>query len=825
MNITFFPYDFEYRFKQGKTYMYLYGKQENGQKICVMHHYDPYFYVAIENIDTTELARRLTSLKIEAKPEPAIILHWQEIQKELLGKTIQLWKIVVNFPKAVPMISKELESLGLTCYERDILFTHRYLRDNGLVPMTLTGAEGDFLVDSSFKIPLFIAQKVIPVVGDASEKKANWKILAFDLETYNAKGEINFEENPILMAGFYGIDEQGTEFAKVITWKHFSHSLPYLSIVENEAALVRECQKIIQDYNPDIITGYFSDVFDWPYLQARARKHNVTLNLGLDNSTVRITGKTGFREGEAEISGILHLDILKFIKNIFGKNLKTDSYSLDSVAGELLGHGKHVVNLDELSSSWDNNPDKLLPFCEYNLHDARLTHKLCSLLLHDITELTKVIGVPPFDVIRMRFSRLVENYILRRAVEYNVLAPNKPGDLETEQRMEESIQGAFVYEPNPGLYKDVVVFDFRSLYPTIITAHNLGPEALRCFCCAGKALVPGKEEYWFCTREKKFIPLVLEQLIALRIEAKKKAKQAKSEDADKKVLESRANALKLLANSFYGYLGFFGARWYCLECAAATTAYARNYIQMTMKQAQENGFSVVYADTDSCFLLLDGKKMDDALRFMDNVNKTLPGQMELELVGYFPRGIFVGLKGSEKGAKKRYALLSPDRTLKITGFESVRRNSSPLAREVQEKVLRFVLEDNVAAALDYTRKMVKDLQQARIPLVRLILKTQLTREISQYSSIAPHVMIAQKLQDRGEKVSPGRMIEFIIVKGTGLIRDRARLPDEVKEGEYDPEYYIKHQLVPAVNSLFAVFGYKEDDIFKESSQSGLGKFF
>jgi DNA polymerase I len=145
--------------------------------------------------------------------------------------------------------------------------------------------------------------------------------------------------------------------------------------------------------------------------------------------------------------------------------------------------------------------------------------------LHDIIEFTKIIGLPTFDVIRMSSSKLVENYILRRAMEFNVIAPNRPGNYEMEQRRRDSVQGAFVYEPTPGLYDHIIVFDFRSLYPTIITSHNLGPEGFQCSCCQEKAAVPGLKNHWFCIREKKFMPSVLEALISVRTAVKKELKE------------------------------------------------------------------------------------------------------------------------------------------------------------------------------------------------------------------------------------------------------------------------------------------------------------
>jgi len=374
------------------------------------------------------------------------------------------------------------------------------------------------------------------------------------------------------------------------------------------------------------------------------------------------------------------------------------------------------------------------------------------------------------------------------------------------------------------------VFDFRSLYPTIISAHNIGPEGLKCSCCVDKAQahVPGKEEYWFCSREKKFLPTILEQLILRRAEIKKQIKAVKLKREDPSLLEARSYALKTLANSFYGYLGFYAARWYSLESAASTTAYARNYITTTIAAAQEKGFTVVYADTDSCFLLLDGKTMDDAMKFMEEINESLPGQMELELEGHYPRSIFVGLKSSEQksvGAKKKYALLRKDGSLKITGFETVRRNWSPLAKEVQEKVLELVLQEKVQEALKYVKDTIKELRSGKVALERLILKTQITRELSSYSSFAPHVKVAQEMKERGINIDAGTIVSFIVVKGKGLVRDRAKIPADVAAGEYDAEYYVDHQLIPAVSSIFAVLGHNEEAVFKESSQTGLGKFF
>ena len=199
--------------------------------------------------------------------------------------------------------------------------------------------------------------------------------------------------------------------------------------------------------------------------------------------------------------------------------------------------------------------------------------------------------------------------------------------------------------------------------------------------------------------------------------------------------------------------------------------------------------------------------------------------MELEFEGYYPKGLFVALKGKEGGAKKKYALITKEGTLKITGFETVRRNWSPISKEVQQNVLRMVLEDKKEEALEYIKEMISKLKSGKISKEDLIIKTQITKDLRSYSSIGPHVAVALKMLEKDIPVGPGTIVEYIITKGSGLIRERAKMLEEVKQGEYDADYYLNNQLIPAVSSIFLVLGYNEEDLLGEGKQEGLGKFF
>ena len=164
--------------------------------------------------------------------------------------------------------------------------------------------------------------------------------------------------------------------------------------------------------------------------------------------------------------------------------------------------------------------------------------------------------------------------------------------------------------------------------------------------------------------------------------------------------------------------------------------------------------------------------------------------------------------------------------VKIKGFETVRRNWSFIAKQVQEEILNIILkEHNAKKALEYAKNIINDLRNKKIPNEKVIIHTQLQKEIKEYTSIGPHVAIAKKLQAKGMDVGPGTIIEFIVTSVSGIIREKAKLPEEVSEGEYDSDYYINHQIVPSVERIFNVLGFTKQDLLESKDQSKLRSFF
>lgn len=824
-NIQFFPLDIDYVTNSvGKGVIRLFGRTIKEEKICVLDDsFEPYFWVIPKSKTVVdEFRKKIEEIKVKEKDSLSFVTKTEIHEKKYMGNDVTAIKVFVNNPKDVPVIKDNVKIMDDTEAKKeiDIPFYRRYLIDKGMSPLVLCEVEGKE-VDSKLSVDYVIESREIKQASEETIKKP--KILAFDIEVYNVRRSPIEEEDPIIMVAFYGNDG----YKKVVTWKSFPTAKDYIVFVDNEIELIHKFKEIIKEYKPDYLVGYFSDGFDFPYLRARAAKHDIKFDLGVDDSNLQLTRRRSVIT--AKIKGVVHLDIFKFIRNIMSGALQTDSYDLNSVAREIIKESKEEIKIEHLAEVWDKGGKRIEEFCDYNLQDANLTLKLCENILPNLNELVKLVGQPIFDVCRMSYGQLVEWYLIKQAKEFNEISPNRPTFDNIEKRRMMTYKGAFVFEPSPGLYKDVVVFDFKSLYPSIISAKNICPSTLTddpdsAYETPEIEDTHGKKvRYYFSCKKEGFIPVIVRDLIVRRNRINEIIKK---EEKANPILKARSYALKTVANSSYGYLGFFGSRWYSIECAASITAFGREYIQKLIDKAMEKGFKVIYGDTDGVFLALEKKTKKDALDFLKEFNRELPSLMELELEDFYPTGIFVMRRGEIKGAKKKYAMINEEGEIKVRGFETVRRDWSYVAKETQNKVLEIILkEKNKKKAFDYLAGVISKVRNKEFPLDLMIIQTQLKKDIEDYEQIGPHVAVAQKMRRNKQFVGPGLIIRYVITEGKGMIRDRAKLPEECKDKEYDAEYYVNNQLIPAVVRIFEVLGYKKEDLLDSKGQSKLGSFY
>lgn len=812
MKIEFIPISYDYFDFEGRNYAQIIGRDKNGKRVCLIDSCDVYFWAILEEgvkeKEIEKLREKIEKIKLDEKGRKTKVEKTEVHEKNFLGKKVKAIKIFATNYKDLHGIA---DKIGMPEIEKrrgyDLGFITHYIIEKKLNPLSWYEISGETLeamefggIENALDVDLCLK---INSISPLKKEEFSKKILAFDIEA----DELKIGEGEILMVSLVG-----ENFKKVITWKK-NIPLPYVEYVKDEAELIEKFVETVKKISPDFLVGYFSDGFDMPYLKARAEKYRIKLSLGLDGSQPK------FSRGvmtTAKIEGIAHIDLLRFIDTAYSQYMSSETLSLNEVAHEFLGESKKDFEFRHSSKIKENEWEK---YFEYNLHDSVLTYKIFEKIWPDLLEFTRIMHEPVFDVSRNGMSTNVEDYVIHNLDKFNEIPEKRPTYDEIGERQKRGkYEGAFVFQPEPGLYEDISIFDFTSSYGSVIVTYNLSKSTF--------LEKPEKESYSIEIENKKvyfskksgFFPEMLKEIIEKRRQYKEELKI--KPDAIKK---ARSNAFKLLANASYGYLGFFGARYYCEEAAAATAAFAREAIKNIIDKIDKEGYKTIYSDTDSIAFLLGERTKENAKKFLKKLNSELPGIMELELEDFYKRGIWVTKRTGEFGAKKKYALINYEDKLKIRGFETVRRDWCNLARETQNKVLRLILgEGDEKKAFDYIKKIVKEVKERKVELKEMTIKTQLKKPISEYKAISPHVIAAQKMIEKEMPVDMGSLIEYYIAETkekTKLIREKVKLPDE--KGEYNIEYYLKHQILPAVENIMQVFNVDVNTILESKKQKTL----
>ena len=799
MEIDFVPIDYSSFDFEGRNFVRLVGRSGEGEKICLVDEYEPSFWTVLDvkAASPEKIEKEIGKISIEKRSRKASVVRTEILKKNFLGKKVGAIRVFTQNHKDLSDLASAVSKLKgvCCCREHDISLITKYIKERGIEPLKFHRVsarvlgEGDLGgLASSLDIHCLKIEKII-------FKRENPdffpNVLAFDIETQTT--EVGSGE--ILLIALYS-----KNYSKVFSWKH-RPSKKYADFFSSEKEMLDAFAKELRKLNPDVLTGYFSDGFDLSFIFSRAKKLGVKLGLGADGSPPYFSRG---RIPSGRIFGIVHVDIYRFIRSVFSQYLQSESLGLGEVAGELIGETKKDFDFSRLNKMTGNDWED---FISYNLHDARVTYKLFEKIWPDMQEFSNLIKDPLFDLTRNSMSANVENYVIQNLDRFDEIAEKRPMPNEiAKRRSRPAFEGAFVLEPKPGLYENIVMFDFTSMYASVIVSYNLSKSTFS----NGRFL-----------KKKGFFPILLEEIIEHR-----KAHKREYARNPSGMLRARSNAYKLLANAAYGYQAFFGARYYCYEAAAATARFARENIRSTIKGIEKRGYEVIYSDTDSIAFLRKAASRKKIKELLSEINASLPGIMELDLEDFYSRGIFVSPRSKQGGAKKKYALISEDGRVKIRGFETVRRDWCKLARKVQSKIIGEILRTgSEVSSLKILKKTIDDLKSGGVARAELLIKTQIKKPIRDYVSKGPHVIAAEKMKKKGKSVVPGTIIEYFIGKKNykkKKISDGVFLPDE--DAEYDVDYYLRNQILPAVENIFDVFGLDVSEIIDGDKQMGLSDF-
>ena len=866
----------------------LFGRGADGESVCcLVPDFEPYFYLkASGDLNTVaglikDTFRQVKKVEVVEKFEP---VGYQELKKKML-------KITTYLPRDVPEIRDEILKIQEVVnaegkwevYESDILFRNRFLIDSGLGGMVWVSVEGkpadpvryfragysgsshceNFARASSVLVSKLKRIQSLTI--------APLKYLSFDIECLPLDGGMPSPDvSPIIMVSFSFEPEYEGHKTLVLVAKPAEGMDGDVECCMNETEMLNRFFEIFCGYDPDIVTGYNHQDFDIPYITDRvkalnAKGESINPAVGRDGSQI------GYRRfgliTRTEIKGRVVVDALPLVRRAF--SLK--QYTLRAVSKELLSREKLDIAPLEMEKYWNDSGDKLKKFIDYSRRDSELALDLILnlKLLDKYIALAQVSGSLLQEIVDGGQTSMVETLLFKEfALRDRIILP-KPGDELSAERydMSSDLKGGEVLEPKKGLLENVLILDYKSLYPTIMMAYNLcyttvitgdRPEGKMIKSPSGGEFVPA-EVY------KGIVPSILENLLNQRTETKKRMKRT-SDENESRVLDATQLALKILLNSFYGYSGYARARLYSLTLANAVTSYGRDNILNTRDiinnkigkiilrdkaalMSEEAGelfpsdrvvkLSVAYGDTDSVFVQCTSRG-DLSLeevglvgnKLADIVSASLQKPMELEFESIAKRALLI--------AKKRYALwlFEPKNSgweseIKVKGMETVRRDWCELTSRTLNRVLELVLiEGDVDKAAEHVKKVINDIRNldprkdSEI-IESLVLTRTLTRKTDSYKNKQPHLTVAENLKRRtGVRPSIGTRIPFVIVSGKGLFVDRAEDPEYVREHNVpiDVDYYVKKQILPPVERILGVFGVDMSSLDFDSKQKGLFDF-
>ena len=689
-------------------------------------------------------------------------------------------------------------------YESNIPVVLRFMIDTGIKGASwITIPRGKFTAsndpESTCQIEVSCNYKDLIAHEPEEEwsKIAPLRILSFDIECAGRKGVFpEAEHDPVIqIANVITLQGQTKPLYKTIfTLNTCAHIVgAQVLSFQTESDMLQGWSNFVVQSDPDIMIGYNINGFDFPYLLDRAKKLKVEAFPFLGRlKNVKTTAKDtqfsskafGTRNSKnINIEGRVQMDLLQIMQ----RDYKLRSYSLNNVSAHFLGEQKEDVHHSIITDLQNGTPETRRRLATYCLKDAILPQRLLDKLMFVINyiEMARVTGVNLMYLLTRGQQIKVVSQLYRKANSRDLIIPAM--DIETT---DEQYEGATVIEPEKGYYQvPIATLDFTSLYPSIMMAHNLCYSTwLQDRSHAERFNLKEKQDYvrtpngdFFVIESKKkgLLPIILEELL----EARRKAKSDLKKETDsfkRAVLDGRQLALKISANSVYGFTGATIGKLPLLAISSGTTAYGRVMIEETKRLVEdrytlENGYQhdakVIYGDTDSVMVKFGVPTVKEAMELGREAAKYVtehfkrPINLDFEKV-YFPYLLI---------NKKRYAGLywtKPEvhDKLDAKGIETVRRDSCQLVSKVIETSLRKLLIDRDRdGAVDFVKQTIEDLLQNKVDLSLLVISKALGK--ADYTAKQAHSELADRmrLRDAGSAPALGDRVSYVIIKGTKSI--------------------------------------------------------
>ncbi len=574
-----------------------------------------------------------------------------------------------------------------------------------------------------------------------------------------------------------------------------------------EADMLTGLQSALDVHDPDALALFDADHTQLPLLGARARMNGLALRLGrvAGSAEIRDVRKgrvTHWRSPQVRAPGRIVLDLWKDART--DADLKRTDLSLDSVyraefsaAGEKSEaarvYGLAVERLPMLASWCERSMMPLDSVCreKHGFMNASMVnaHLIAGTVIPDAAEFPEGFKTPLVEAMK-------EN-------------------------------GGLVITPEAGLHEDVAIVDFSSLFPRIFVKHNISPETINCKheeCRRHGEKVPFLD-FHVCRKRRGVYPEVFGKVLDERDRVKKAMTALDPASDAYRKLDVLYRSLKMQLVSPYGYMQFALNNFRTVDGNRSVPAFGRWYLLRARDLAEEAGFRVIYADTDSLFLQR-GRPEQDYGAFCARITEAFGMELKLESVCRWV--LFLPERpGCAKGLKKKY-FASVDGAPLVRGLEVRRQDRARIAKETQERALEILAaartrEEFVAAiprVVAHVRGQVGRLAKGDVRAEDLAIVKKLSRRPEAYKAPVHHCVAAEMLADSGRAVRVGGKVEYVV---TG--KNKAVPLEMAREAPlaYDVGAYIDNVVRP-IYMLLREFGVEYEDLLPGPRQTKLERY-
>jgi DNA polymerase-2 len=690
--------------RQGRPLVRIFGRSEDGAPFLVEdERARPSVFVPVAELESLGSVPGVT----------AEVAGLRDLRHEPVAR------LVVEKPSDLAPLLSRLGASGVRALESDLPLASRYPIERGL----LAGIEieDDPTGEGRAGLRVFASPRFRP-----AQVRAPLTMLSIDIET-------PFDASSVWSIALVGC---GVEEVHLVTDRDVQGAISH----PDEDALLRNLVERIQVLDPDILTGWNVVDFDLRVISERCRRLGIRADFGRIPGEMHLTGEGGFsRQRRAVIAGRVVLDALPIAR----ESLRMPDYRLETVAREVLGRGKRIDHdvpdpAEEIARLYREDQPALVA---YNLEDARLVEEILEREgLLDLTIERSLLSGMPLDRVGASVASFDRLYLPA------LHARGRVAESISDRRGRARIGGGAVLASVPGLFTNVAVFDFKSLYPSLIRTFQLDPLAYAITQSEGvedPIIAPNGARF---AREGAILPELLERLGERRAEARQRG----ARHADR--------AIKIMMNAFYGVLATPACRFFEPEIANAITGFGQQILGWTRDLLEDEGLRVLYGDTDSVFVELATREVgEEAAREAGELRDLVQGRISsriaeeyrvephlvLELEYVLDRFFLPRVRGGGSGSKKRYAGWRQG-SLLVVGLEAVRRDWPQVSRRLQQGMLERLFTGGDVAG--FVREILEGVRSGALDGELVYSKRVRKGDLSKYTKTGPpHVQAARKM--------------------------------------------------------------------------------